>query len=102
MKQIELVGGKEMATWNYGVMWKGIAKADPARPAQMFGDVVYSWGDFHQRSNALAADMLTAGLGNQAKVAHYLYNCPEYLEATFACTREYELSVRPRRDHVPV
>jgi len=65
-------------------MWKGIAKADPARPAQMFGDVVYSWGDFHQRSNSLAADMLAAGMGSQAKVAHYLYNCPEYLETTFA------------------
>jgi len=73
-----------MVTWNYGVMWKGIALADPARPAQMFGDVVYSWGEFHQRSNALADDMLAAGLGSQAKVAHYLYNCPEYLEATFA------------------
>ena len=84
MKQIELIGGKEMVTWNYGVMWKGIAKADPARPAQMFGDVVYSWGDFHQRANALAADMLAAGMGSQAKVAHYLFNCPEYLETTFA------------------
>ena len=72
-------GGKEMVTWNYGIMWKGIAKADPSRPAQMFGDVVYSWGDFHQRSNALAADMLAAGMGSQSKVAHYLYNCPEYL-----------------------
>ncbi len=73
-----------MVTWNYGVMWKGIAQADPTRPAQIFGDVVYSWGDFHQRSNALAVDMKAAGLSSQSKVAHYLYNCPEYLETTFA------------------
>lgn len=74
-----------MTMWNYGVMWKGIAAADPQRPAQIFGDVVYSWGDFHQRSNALAADMMEAGLSHQAKVAHYLFNCPEYLDTTFAC-----------------
>ena len=28
--------------------------------------------------------MVAAGLGHQAKVACYLYNCPEYLEAVFA------------------
>lgn len=73
-----------MATWNYAELWKGIAKADPARPAQIFGDKVYSWGEFHSRANALSADMIAAGMGHQAKVAHYLYNAPEYLEATLA------------------
>lgn len=73
-----------MSGWNYGELWRGIAKADPSRPAQIFGDTRYSWGEFHSRSNALAADMLSSGLGYQAKVAHYLYNSPEYLEATFA------------------
>ena len=72
-----------MTVWNYGLMWKGIAAADPQRPAQIFGDTVYSWGDFHRRANALAHDMKQAGLSHQAKVAHYLFNCPEYLETTF-------------------
>jgi fatty-acyl-CoA synthase len=65
-------------------MWRGIAEADPTRPAQIFGDVTHTWGDFLSRSNALAADMQSAGLGHQSKVAHYLYNAPEYLETTFA------------------
>lgn len=78
------IGGTEMSEWNYGIMWKGIAQADPSRPAQIFGDVTYSWGDFYQRSNALATDMKAAGLGHHAKVAQYLYNCPEYLESIFA------------------
>ncbi len=73
-----------MNTWNYGLMWAGIAKKDPQRVAQIFGDVTYTWGQFHQRANALASDMLAAGCTHQAKVAHYLYNCPEYLETTFA------------------
>jgi acyl-CoA synthetase (AMP-forming)/AMP-acid ligase II len=69
--------------WNYAQLWTGIAKADPKRPAQIFGDLTYSWGEFHQRSNALAVDMTKAGLSHQSKVALYLYNCPEYLEGTF-------------------
>ena len=73
-----------MSEWNYGIMWRGIAQADPARPAQIFGDKTYTWGEFHQRANALASDMKTAGLGHHAKVAQYLYNCPEYLESIFA------------------
>jgi hypothetical protein len=28
-----------MSVWNYGTMWRGIAEADPTRPAQIFGDV---------------------------------------------------------------
>ena len=73
-----------MTTWNYGLMWAGIAKKDPDRVAQIFGDVTYTWGEFHRRANALAADMLASGATHQAKVAHYLYNSPEYLETTFA------------------
>ena len=73
-----------MSTWNYGLLWKGIAQAEPDRLAQVHGDNVWTWGQFHQRANALAADMLAAGVGHQGKVAHYLYNCPEYLETTFA------------------
>ena len=73
-----------MSAWNYAELWKGIAKADPARTAQIFGDTVYSWGEFHSRSNALSADMIASGMQHHAKVAHYLYNSPQYLEATFA------------------
>lgn len=72
-----------MTTWNYGLMWAGIAQRDPQRVAQIFGDVSYTWGEFHQRANSLASDMLAAGISHHGKVAQYLYNCPEYLEAVF-------------------
>jgi fatty-acyl-CoA synthase len=70
--------------WNYGLLLKGIAHADPTRPAQIFGDITYSWGDFYQRSNALSADLVSAGLARGAKVAQYLFNGPEYLETMCA------------------
>ena len=73
-----------MTVWNYAHLLRGIAEKDPGRTAQVFGDKKYTWGEFHDRSNALASDMVEAGLGHQAKVAHYMYNCPEYLEGTLA------------------
>ena len=73
-----------MTVWNYGILLRGIAEKDPNRLAQVFGDKRFTWGEFHDRSNALAADMLAAGMTHQAKVAHYMYNCPEYLEGTLA------------------
>ena len=70
--------------WNYGLLLKGIAQADPERPAQIFGEITYSWGDFYQRSNALSSDLVSSGLSPGAKVAQYLFNGPEYLETMFA------------------
>lgn len=70
--------------WNYGLLLKGIAHADPARPAQIFGDKTYSWGDFYQRANALSVDLVSSGLKPGAKVAQYLFNGPEYLETMCA------------------
>jgi 3-oxocholest-4-en-26-oate---CoA ligase len=70
--------------WNYGLMLKGIAKADPGRPAQIFGDTTYTWGDFYRRANSLSSDLVSSGLSRGAKVAQYLYNGPEYLESIFA------------------
>lgn len=70
--------------WNYGLMLRGIAMADPERLALAHGDARITWGQFHDRANALATDMLEHGLARQSKVAQYLYNCPEYLESMFA------------------
>ena len=40
--------------------------------------------EFEERSARLASVLLAHGVGHDSKVAHYLYNGPEYLEATFA------------------
>ena len=44
-----------------------------------------TWGEMDRRADNLARWLLGAGTGSQDKVALYLYNCSEYLEATFAC-----------------
>jgi acyl-CoA synthetase (AMP-forming)/AMP-acid ligase II len=48
------------------------------------GDATIDWKTFDARANGVAAALLDAGLGHQDKVAQYLYNAPEYLEAVFA------------------
>ncbi|WP_374472542.1 AMP-binding protein [Phenylobacterium sp.] len=73
-----------MTAWTFADVWEAIAAAQPGRPAQIQGGRSLTWAEFDARADALAADLLAAGLGQQAKVAAYLYNGPEYLETYFA------------------
>ena len=70
--------------WNLADIYDTVARAVPDAPCQIQGDRVVSWRDFDRRANALAHDLLRAGLGRQSTVAAYLYNCPEYLESYLA------------------
>jgi fatty-acyl-CoA synthase len=55
----------------------------PDAPALVHGDRVVPWRDFERRAARVAGHLRAAGLGRDAKVAFYLHNGPEYLEATF-------------------
>ncbi len=73
-----------MAGWNFADIYERVAAAVPDRPAQIHGELVQTWAELDRRTNALAADLLDAALGEQAKVAAYLMNGPEYLETYIA------------------
>ncbi len=73
-----------MPEWNFADAFEAVAERLPNAPAQIQGDRVVSWRDFDRRANALAADLIAAGLRQQSKVAAYLYNGPEYLETYVA------------------
>jgi 3-oxocholest-4-en-26-oate---CoA ligase len=73
--------------WNLAEVFETVAAAIPDAPAQRSGDRHFTWAAFNARANALAADLLAAGLGRQAKVAAYLTNGPEYLETYFASAK---------------
>ncbi len=70
--------------WNFADVYEAIAQRVPDRPCQIHGDRVVTWAEFDRRADALAADYVDAGLGHQSKVACYLYNGVEYLEALVA------------------
>ena len=75
------------AEWTFADVWETIADAVPDRIAQVHGDRQSSWQDFNCRADGVAAALLDAGLAQQAKVALYLYNAPEYLESAFAAMK---------------
>src|SRR5947209_3701700 len=75
--------------WNFADVWDAVAATVPDRPALQQGGVRIDWRDFERRAAAAAGYLVApaaqdSGLGHQAKVAQYLYNCPEYLEALYA------------------
>jgi acyl-CoA synthetase (AMP-forming)/AMP-acid ligase II len=70
--------------WNLADIWEAAADAGPSRLAHVSGGREVTWASFDRRANALGHDLLDRGLSHQGKVAAYLHNSPEYLEAYFA------------------
>ncbi|MCX6522905.1 MAG: AMP-binding protein [Actinobacteria bacterium] len=69
--------------WNVAEIWERNADRFPGAVAQVCGDRRSTWAEFDRRADGVAATLLAAGVAHQDKVAHYLYNCPEYLESMF-------------------
>jgi len=72
------------ASMNLADVWETIADVVGDAPALLHGDLTRSWAEFDDRSARLATVFGQHGVGHDSKVAHYLYNGPEYLEATYA------------------
>ena len=79
--------GRSMGEFQFADVFEEIAEAVPDQVAVIHGARQVTWREFDRRANALAADLLAAGLGHASKVAAYLYNSPEYLETYFAATK---------------
>lgn len=73
-----------MTKWNFADVWEAVAETLPEAPALTQGSRTQSWKETDRRADNVARWLLGAGVAKQDKVALYLYNCPEYLEATFA------------------
>ena len=72
-----------MSGWHIADVWEAIAGKQPGKPALLQGSQVVTWGEFDAHADALAARLIEAGVGADAKVAAYLYNGPEYLEVYY-------------------
>jgi fatty-acyl-CoA synthase len=83
---------------HWGTVWESIADAIPGNPAISNGDVTRSWAEYDERSARIASALTEAGLQPQSKVALYMYNGNEYLEAQFATfkTRGVAINVNYR------
>ncbi len=56
----------------------------PTGSAPSTASAASRWAETERRANGVAQFLLDLGVAHQDKVAHYLYNCPEYMESTFA------------------
>jgi 3-oxocholest-4-en-26-oate---CoA ligase len=74
-----------VSEWVIADVWERVAELQPEADCLIQGDSRVSWSQFDQRANGVADFLLHCGLGRQAKVAQYLYSCPEYIESVFAC-----------------
>jgi acyl-CoA synthetase (AMP-forming)/AMP-acid ligase II len=68
---------------NWATLWEHVAAAVPDRPVIFHRNAEVSYRDFDDHAGRFAAALSKAGVGRDSKVACYLYNCPEYLEAVY-------------------
>jgi acyl-CoA synthetase (AMP-forming)/AMP-acid ligase II len=73
-----------VSNWNYADVWEVVADTLPDSLALIHGDKRQTWAETDRRADGLARWLLDRDVVQQDKVALYLYNCSEYLEATFA------------------
>ena len=80
---MSILQGETVTTWNMSQVWRSVAGVLDDRIVIEQGDEKLTWSEFDSSSVALASWMRQNGVGTGAKVAQYLYNCPEYM-VTFA------------------
>ena len=76
-----------MTNWNYADVWETVADLQPTLPAVTQGPRTLSWEEFDHGADGVAQFLLDLDVAKQDKVAMYLYNCPEYLQSTFAAMK---------------
>ncbi|MCL4433884.1 MAG: AMP-binding protein [Actinobacteria bacterium] len=72
-----------MTNWNFADIWETIAELVPAATALVHGNNELTWSEMDHRADGIARWLLDLGLGNQDKVAQYLFNCSEYMESVY-------------------
>jgi fatty-acyl-CoA synthase len=76
-----------MTDWNYADVWEAVADLQPSAPAVVQGSRTVLWEEFDLGADGVAQFMLDLGVAQQDKVAVYLYNSPEYIQATYGAMK---------------
>ncbi len=72
---------------NLASLWEVVADRLPEKIALIHGERSVSFRAFEDRAARLAAAFAARGVGRDAKVGMYLFNCSEYLETAFAAMK---------------
>ena len=76
-----------MTDWNYADVWETVADVQPSAPAIVQGSQTLLWEEFDRGADGVAQFLLDLGVAQQDKVAVYLYNSPEYIQATYGAMK---------------
>jgi acyl-CoA synthetase (AMP-forming)/AMP-acid ligase II len=68
---------------HFATVWESIADAIPDEVAMIHADNSRTWAEYDDRGARVAQALTAAGLGPDSKVALYMYNCNEYMEAHY-------------------
>ena len=69
---------------NWATLWEAFADAQPDQTAVVVGNVSQTWRELDDRAARLASALAARGAGVATRIAQLMYNCPEYLESSYA------------------
>ena len=73
-----------MLNESWATLWEALAAKQPDHVAVVIGDTHIRWRDLDDRAARIASLFTEFGVGHDAKVGQFLFNCPEYLETAYA------------------
>ena len=69
---------------NWATLWEAFADAQPDHTAVVVGERSLSWRALDDGAARLATVLGAVGVGVGTRVAQLMFNCPEYLESSYA------------------
>ena len=69
---------------NWATLWEALADAQPDQTAVVVGDRSQTWRELDDRAARLATALAERGAAPGTRIAQLMYNCPEYLESSYA------------------
>jgi fatty-acyl-CoA synthase len=69
---------------NWATLWEAFADAQPDQTAVVVGERSQTWRELDDRAARLASAFTERGATVGTRIAQLMYNCPEYLESSYA------------------
>jgi fatty-acyl-CoA synthase len=73
-----------MLSENWATLWEAFADAQPEQVAVVVGDRTLTWRQLDNGAARLASVLGSHGVGEGTRIAQLMFNCPEYLESSYA------------------
>ena len=77
-------GGPVGLSENWATLWEAFADAQPDHTAVVVGEYTLTWSQLDDRAARLATALGERGVGAGTRIAQLMFNCPEYLESSYA------------------